>query len=132
MTITLTTQESENFFFDSLCNGLSELSCYGLELQYKETDYKKAKKNWRAANPNDTSACFEDVLMQILRDGGKLKFIDTEMGGEYTKAITMKDVHERVAKTPIKHLMDQVNDESDAVTADVILQTVLFEDVIFG
>lgn len=131
MTITLTPQESEIFFYDSLCNGLGELSCYGMSLKYKDADYQAAKNNFATANPGQT-ICFEDVLMQILRDGKKLKFIDEECDGEYTRSISLKEVHERVAKTPIRHLMDQINETSDAVTADVILQTVLFEEIIFG
>lgn len=35
-------------------------------------------------------------------------------------------------KTPIDHLMDAINQEDDAITADVILQTVFYEDIIFG
>ena len=131
MQIILTPQESENFFFDSLCNGLGELSCYGLELKYEKADYQSAKRNLHEQDLED-SICFEDVLMQILREGGSLKFIDTECDGEYTRSISMVDVHARVAKTPIRHLVDQINENSDAVTADVILQTVLFEEVIFG
>jgi hypothetical protein len=41
-------------------------------------------------------------------------------------------VHERVSKTPVKHLLNAVNEDGDAVTADVILQTVFFEEVVFG
>jgi hypothetical protein len=131
MQIILTSQESESFFFDSLCNGLSELNGYGLSVDYKKSDYQSAKRNLREQNPEE-SICFEDVLMQILREGGSLKFIDVEGDGEYTRSISIAEVHARVAKTPIRHLVDQINENSDAVTADVILQTVLFEEVIFG
>ena len=30
------------------------------------------------------------------------------------------------------HLMDAINENDDACTADVILQTVIYEDIIFG
>ena len=58
--------------------------------------------------------------------------VDHECDGEYTRSISIKDVHERVSKTPIRHLMDMINEDGDAVTSDVVLQTVFFEDVIFG
>jgi len=67
-----------------------------------------------------------------LKDGKELTMVDHECEGEYTRSISIKDVHERVSKTPIRHLMNMINEEDDAETADVVLQTVFFEDVIFG
>jgi hypothetical protein len=125
MTITFTHEESENYFYNSLCNGLSYIGGYGLSLDYKKSEYQSAKEKLE-------SPCFEDVLMQILRDGGSITLIDEECDGEYTKSITIKDVHEKVAKTPIKHLTDAITENDDATTADVIIQTVFYEDVIFG
>jgi hypothetical protein len=125
MTITFTHEESEKYFYNSLCNGLSYIGGYGLVLDFNEKEYKSAKAKLK-------SPCFEDVLMQILRDGGSITLIDEECDGEYTKSITMKDVHERVAKTPIKHLTDAITENDDAITADVIIQTVFYEEIIFG
>ena len=76
--------------------------------------------------------CVEDVWMEILRNGKELCLVDEGCDGEYTRSITLKDVHDRVQKTPIDHLMDAINEEDDATTADVILQTVFYEDIIFG
>ena len=64
--------------------------------------------------------------------GGSLTFVDIECEGEYTRTISLADVHKRVAKTPIDHLMDMIKETDDAVTADVLIQTVFFEDIIFG
>ena len=63
---------------------------------------------------------------------GQLKVVDEGCDGEYTKSITLKTVHERVSHTPFRHLNDALNEGGDAITADVILQTVFFDDVIFG
>jgi hypothetical protein len=125
MKITFTHEESENYFYNSLCNGLGEMGGYGLSLDFDEQQYKSAKEKLK-------SPCFEDVLMQILRDGGSITLVDEEGEGAYTNSISMKDVHERVAKTPIKHLTDAITENDDAITADVIIQTVFFEDIIFG
>ena len=69
--------------------------------------------------------------MEILRIGGKLTLVDEE-NGMGDKSILLKDVHSRVAKTPIRHLMDAVNEQDDADTADCIIQTVFYKEVIFG
>ena len=64
--------------------------------------------------------------------GGTLTLIDHEYGGEYTKSIKLADVHERVANTPLNHLMDMIEERDDAVTADCIIQSVFYNEVIFG
>ena len=130
MKIILEKQEAESMFYNSLCNGLNELSYYGLQLSFFDADYANAAKKLKET-ATDT-VCYEDVLMQILRDGKKLSVIDNENGGDYSVSIDLNDVHERVALTPIRHLMDAINEEDDAITADCILQSVFFKEVVFG
>jgi hypothetical protein len=125
MKILLTPQESETFFHNSLCNGLGYVEGYGLELTFKDSHYKAARKKLG-------SPCYEDVLLQILKDGKPLKMIDHECDGEYTREITLKDVHEKVQTTDASWLLQMENGEDDATTADCILQTVFFGDIIFG
>jgi hypothetical protein len=116
----------KSYFFNSLCNALDYVeSGYGLELKTKKAEYEAAKEKLDAVS-------YEDVLMQILKDGGTLTMVDHECEGEYTRTITLADVHQRVKDTPIKHLMDMINENDDAVTGDVIIQQVFFEEVIFG
>jgi len=125
MKISLTPIESEDYFFNALCNGLHELGQYGIELDYIEDEYKLSRAS---LGPN--APCFEDVLMQMLRDGYKLAFTDTE--AEETMFITINDVHAKVQTTDSRHLLDMINEQDDAVTADVMLQTVIYGEVIFG
>jgi hypothetical protein len=125
MKITLSTQESEEYFYNALCNGLGYMGGYGLSVDFSTNEYKAAKMKF--FNP-----CYEDVLMQMLRDGGTLTLVDEECDGEYTRTIALKEVHERVQNTETSHLMDMVNGYDDAITADVIIQTVFFNEVIFG
>jgi hypothetical protein len=126
MKVTLTPQESEELFHTALCNGLAYIECgYDLDLTYKRKDYVDASKKL-------TSPCHEDTLIQILKDGNSLTLVDIGYEGEYTRTITMQDVHERVQNTDIRHLMDAINENDDAVTADVILQQVFFNETIFG
>jgi len=125
MKVTLTKKESEDLFYNALCNGLDYINGYGLELDYSDYDYQNAKSKLE-------SSYYEDVLIQILRDGGELKLVDYEYEGEYSKSITLKDVHNKVQDTPLEHLMDAINENDDACTADVILQTVFYGEIIFG
>ena len=131
MRVVLSPQESEKFFYDALCNavGTGHMSGYGLQLQCEREHYKASKEHLVETGQ---SACYEDVMMQVLKDGGTLTFEDVEGEGEMTRSIALKDVHRRVQKTPFAHLADAINENDDAITADVILQTVFFKDVIFG
>lgn len=129
MQILLTPQESEDFFHTALCNGLSYISGYGLELTYNEDDYMKAKQSLK--EQGTPSNCYEDVLMQILRQGDTLTLADEE-DGDYTQEITLDMVHTRVSNVPYNHLMNMINEDDDAETADVIIQWVAYNDIIFG
>lgn len=131
MKIEFTKEEAEGLYFDALCNGLSTLGMSGIELQCDDAAYKEAATKLKSEKPTE-AICFEDVLMRILKDGGKLKFVDLENGGEYTKEISLEDVYTNLPLTPTNHLLAMVNEEGDAITADVILQTVLYKEIIFG
>jgi len=133
MEIKLTNEESEEYFYLALCNGgLESLCSSGIELDSFDDDYSEAKKLLKEKDPSK-AICYEDIYMQILRSGKKLKFVDTEDDeSEHTKVISLADVHENVPKMPSNHLLDYVNENDDATTADVLLQTVLYGKIIFG
>ncbi len=124
MEIKLTNTEAETLFLNALCNGLSQLNSYGIDVDYSDKDYKKARAKL-------TSPCYEDVLLQILKDGKELQFVDTEEG-EDTKIILLADVHTKMPLVPLDHLTAMIEENDDATTADVILQTIIYNDIIFG
>jgi hypothetical protein len=129
MKITLTPQESEEYFYNALCNGLDYIQGYGIVLKTQQSQYEAAKQSLKAKG---VSPCYEDVLMEILRQNGKLKLKDIEGEGSMDAEITLADVHERVQSTPLAHLVAMINETDDADTADVILQHTFYQDIIFG
>ena len=124
MTITLTNEESEEYFFNAICNGLAYVQSYGLQLSFKQEHYKQAQSKL-------TSPCLEDVLMQMLRDGNTFGFVDEESDGEYSKQITLKDVHEGMKNVPPDRILEMANENDDADTADAIIQSVFYGEIIF-
>lgn len=127
MKVTLEHHESESIFHNALCNGHGLAYC-GLEITYNQEQYKNAKESLQERGE---SICLEDVWMEILRRGGTLTLVDNE-SGEDDRTILLHDVHERVQKTDIRHLMDAINETDDGITAEVILQMVFYGVVIFG
>ena len=131
MKVILTNEESETMFHNALCNGLSYINGYGLSLEADEQDYKAASQKLKSEKPNET-ICYEDIYLEVLRMGKKLNIVDEECDGENDSSISLSDIHERVSQAPIKHLVDMITENDDAETADVIIQTVFYQDVIFG
>lgn len=125
MKVILTEEESLEFFHNALCNavGTGYINAHGIRLTYNEKEYQLSKS--KLNNP-----CLEDVWIQMLKDGYKLTLKDMEGDGDMT--ITIKDVYEKVQLTPFEHLSNMINENDDAETADVILQTVFYGEVIFG
>jgi len=129
MNINLTHEESEAHFYNAICNGLGELKYYDLDLDYNAKEYKAAKQQLNTKQP-DTQACWEDVLMEMLRSGNTLWIVDQNDNERHP--ITLNLVHERVQQTPTRHLMNAINENDDATTADCIIQTVIYGEVIYG
>jgi hypothetical protein len=128
MKIILTPEESEEYFYNALCNGLDYIeSGYNLEMKYSSYQAQNALKKLKDSGAN---ACYEDMIMQLLRDGHEINLYDTE--GEEDHIIKLKDVHDKVQNAPTERILEMVNENDDAVTADVILQSVFFGEVIFG
>lgn len=134
MKVIFTKQEAEELFYNSLCNGLNYIeSSYGLRLTYNPKDYADAKLSLQKSKLNDSiHVCFEDILMQILKDNNVLTLEDLEGEGDQTCSITINDVYERLPNTMFQHLADAILERDDAITADIILQTVFYNEVIFG
>jgi hypothetical protein len=123
--VSLTNELSEEIFFNALCNSLDYMcSGYGLDLKFKQSDYNNAKAKL-------SSPCYEDVLMQMLKDGVRIGLKDLE-GGMGTEYITLDTIHERVKNVPITDLLDMIDENDDADTGDVVLQIVFLNEIIYG
>ncbi len=127
MRIQLEKQEALDIFHTSLCNvyGTGYFNGYGLEFIWDEDEYKKAKEKLQ-------SPCFEDVILQIIKDGGTLGVLDHECDGEYNAHINEAIILDRMDQVPPQRLLNIINEEDDAEDADAVLQTLLYGEVIFG
>lgn len=115
---------------------LSALDCHGwyCTIGYNKQDYAAA----RAKLGKD--AAYEDVLEQILYNGGKLTFIDSE-NSDLRYYLTLPLLMEGIERAIEQEYYSEYNWHGDgkldscmidADVADVILQLSLFEEVVFG
>ena len=139
MTLQLTKEEAEEVFFDALCNGLSQLTGYGLMLSYRDKEYREAREHLVREHENEENykPCLEDILMRMLKNGHYISVIDTEDDdSEHQLVLNMiYDALENV-KHEDKSLFDAVknciDETGDADDSDTILQSCWFGDIMFG
>ena len=130
MEIKFTTEEALDIFHTALCNGLSSIGNYGLELDYNQSDYIEAKKSLNFKDAN-AALCYEDILVEILRIGKTLTMVDNE-NDEEEKAVNLLDVVSRMSKVPLVSLSNILNETDDADDADAVIQTIFYGEIIFG
>lgn len=125
ITILLTPEKSLEYFFRSLCNSLKYLTTYGFQVDFNVEEYKKSKEKL-------DSPTYEEVFIQMLKDGYGITVNDIEEDGRHTQTIYLKDVVEKVQKTPFRYLSSMINKDDDGETGDVIIQTIFFGEKLFG
>ncbi len=129
-TQSLTPEQSEKYFYAALSNGgLSELSSIGIELDFnggRREEYKEVKSTLKYPE-----SYFEDVLMQLLRNGKAIAFYDE--GEEITHFVTLEKIHQNVCKTP-EHVLQLFEEEQDdAFSGFELLQSVLYDgEILFS
>jgi hypothetical protein len=126
MKIQLTNEEAEKFFHNALCNGLSYFESYDIELTYNEEEYKEAKKTAKAEDGG--TVCYEDILMQMLKNGNNL----IAQGYDETYILNLEKMYANMAKVPVTRLVEMINEDDDADTADIILQVCFIGEHIYG
>ena len=127
ISIKLTAEESKKFFYNALCNGIFLMWQYDLMLVYDSDDYETAREQFE----DGQSVCYEDVIMKMLEMGYKISLKDLS-GSGHGATIGIDDVINNVQLAPVGHLMDMINQNDDADTADAIIQSVFYKDIIFG
>ena len=128
MTLNLNPQEIDQVILSILCNGaLSFASQSGLDYDFDRKEYNAHKEG---------NQCHEDVLLAMLKSGGKIEFIDVEGDGDYNKDLTMALINEKLSSitnedfaTEVKTILDEIGDAENDYSA---LQYILYDDVIFG
>lgn len=109
----------------ALCDGLSYFCGYGFEIDYNKEQYNEAKE--KLNNP-----CFEDVLIQILKDGNDITFVDVENDGDETSVLNLASFLDRYSLVPKDTIKALKDGDYDAIEADDFLQYILFSEITFG
>jgi len=128
-----------NAFVDG---GLTELGHCDVELKYHDSDYKHAKEVLKANDRKGDTICYEDVLVQMFKDG-KLRFTDHNDKKKYdfTPAFVnnnlnalLEDIQSDNDAFNVSDLQESLSDDgnADAWTHFNILQLMLFKELVYG
>jgi hypothetical protein len=128
ISIKLTSEESKKFFYNALCNGMHQMKYYDLAWVIDVNQYNAARE---LVTGGEYGVCREDVIMKMLEMGYTISLKDLNEDG-HDATIGMEDVINNVQLAPSGHLMDMINQNDDADTADAIIQSVFYKDIIFG
>lgn len=109
----------------ALCDGLGQICGYGFQVDYTKEAYTTAKE--KLSNP-----CYEDVLIQLLKDGEDITFVDVENDGEETSVLNLATFLERYNNVPKDTIKKLKEGDYDANDADDFLQYILFNEITFG
>lgn len=100
-----------------------------------EKAYKWAKENPEAMAEFDMPECWEPQMFAYLRSNAKNKILIRDEYSDDVCALTwgkMCEAMQKMAKDYTHHFDDLIQENDDAITADVFLQLSLFGDVIYG
>jgi hypothetical protein len=101
-----------------------------IELDYDRNAYLEVRDELRKKEKDD---CWEDIVVEMLRQGYRLAWIDVEED-DFAKRnwFTLDDLIDNFDNIESHHLADLLGGEDDAVTHDSILQCLLMGEIVYG
>lgn len=120
---------------DILSVGIDGIRYWGTT-DYSSEEYKKAKNHLIEMGEEKDNLSWEQVLAQMLLDGGKIHIEDVEGDEDYSKDLTLENLKrgiEMFILNPQYHSCATSDMwDMDANDGDTVIQFALFEEIIFG
>lgn len=115
-------------FYNCICSSSIGFGC--IELDYDQKSYDDARNSLRK---DGNHPCWEDVIVEMLRVGYRLAWIDVEED-DFAKRhwFTLADLMDNFDNIEAHHLADMLGGGDDAVTHDSILQCLLLGEIVYG
>lgn len=128
---------AEEIFYNALCNTICGTELYGgIGLKTKAIERAQAAENLKKKKELGLfigEICQEDIWMEVLRMGGVIMSVDYEgQCADWERSITLQDVHKNINKLPFWALSQMLEQQDDLTTADAVIQTIFFCEIIFG
>ena len=132
MKIILNDNEVKHIIHDAFCNSTG---VYGaLKITYDDVDYEEAKKALKENKEPSLfgSGCIEDVWLKMLEMGKTLYLVDWECMEK--EAFNYESIKEKLNSGDghlAKMIMESLEEEGDSITADNLLQYMVYGDIVY-
>lgn len=126
--------ERLHILYSALCNGWNEMLHFGLECDFDGDDYAAARDALIAAGKTAEELCFEDMLIQLVRNGKAITVSDIELGyePEIVGYLSLATLNANWDKVPPRILLAYINEEDDAWTAVDFMQVICMGEITRG
>ena len=139
MKIEFSKEDAEKILYDSFCNGgLVELyhCSISVDWQKKPNSINYGKAKHRLIESGNTSICYEDIYIEILKSGDAIIFTDYEneelIELKLDDALINFNSLNDEEKIDLAKLIDDDNCSTDAWDCFNALQYALYKEVIYG
>lgn len=128
MEIILTEQERLNILENALCNA-GHIHYGTMGLLYQGKDYHEAKDELTAKQTSSDVISREDVWIQMVKSGKKLRLQDYE--GAESFDITLESI-KAIDKMPVTIHAEFMGQNDDAESGDYVLEYIAYGEKIYG
>lgn len=114
-----------------LCGVTSTACTWCSDLDYDTESYQQAKINLIDAGVKERDICYEDVLLQMLKNGEQITFYDAEEDENHLLSwgVFIKGIERYMSSDDCSSLDI---DEWDDVDFDNVIQYAFFGEIVFG
>ena len=136
-TMTITEQGMLDLFCDALCGGSIGFGCITLDCESEVYDAARERvKILKAENPEDymfEAVCYEEVMTEVLRGGGKLYYMEYDYDDQNNRVEFDLDHLMNNFHSVEPWVLDQILSENyDSITTDNLLQGLLLGELVYG
>ncbi len=135
--VKLTNDFKKEIIYNSLCNGLSQITHWGYKFDFIDEHYNQAKQQLKAEKPNE-EICIEDILMKILLNDNPIYFFEEDdipilidINENLISKMYLKDCLKNLDNLPNWVVAGFLIGNDDSEQADIVLQFCIFGEVIF-
>lgn len=137
-TMTITREGMLDLFCDALCGGSIGFGCITLDCEREVYDAARERvKILKAKNPQDymfEAVCYEEVMTEVLRGGGKLYYMEYDSYDDQNNKVEFDLDHLMNNFHSVETwVLDQILSENyDSITTDNLLQGLLLGELVYG
>lgn len=131
-TINITRKITDDDLVGILCGVTGSACVYWCdEIIYNQENYKRAKQQLIDTGAREIDICYEDVILQLLKNGDTITFYSSENEEEYSLScdLLIKGIERYMSSNDCEDIDIDMWDDEDY---DAVIQYALFNEFVYG